>query len=87
MSAELASGSGGVLGFGDGDSEGGGVGFGGGSCLGPKEKLRSDGKEGVGGCRSKLRNGLKDICWVPPRASEILVNHIFESLEGARLNI
>ena len=39
MSAELASGSGGVLGFGDGDSEGGGVGFGSGSCLGPKEKL------------------------------------------------
>ena len=30
---------GGVLGFGDGDSEGGGVGLGGGSCLGPKEKL------------------------------------------------
>ena len=39
MSAELASSSGGVLGFGDGDSEGRGVGFGGGSCLGPKEKL------------------------------------------------
>ena len=37
--------------------------------------MRSDSREGVGGCRSELRNGLKDICWVWPRASEILANH------------
>ena len=49
--------------------------------------IRSDGGEGVGGGRSEFGDGLKDICRVWPWASEILANHVFEFLEGARFNI
>ena len=44
--------------------------------------IEGDSGEGVGGCRSRLWDGLKDICRIWPWASEILSNHVFEFLQG-----